>query len=186
MRVGTCSKCGEIDAELKHAARCGPCVSERKMKWHYANVDRAKETGRALYHRTRAQPIQHIRDWKKACPGDHKKLTNKTSGHKYRERAIETHMLKRAKKRGLEVNITLEDIIIPEFCPVFGIRLARNVGQKTGGRASPSLDRIDNTRGYVRGNVIVVSLRANRLKNDATVEELQKIVDFYRPLTSSQ
>lgn len=184
MPIGVCSGCLQ-EVELTRYRRCSACVTARKMKWHYANADRAKETGRALYHLKKACHIQHIRDWKKACPAEHKKLTNKISGHRYRERAIEQHMLKRARKRGMEVNITLEDIVIPEFCPVLGLKLTRNIGQKTGGRNSPSLDRIDNTRGYVKGNVIVVSLRANRLKNDATVEELQKIVDFYKQLTSA-
>jgi hypothetical protein len=45
---------------------------------------------------------------------------------------------------------------------------------------SPSLDRINNNLGYVPGNVIVVSDRANRIKNNATIEELEKIVNYYK------
>lgn len=44
---------------------------------------------------------------------------------------------------------------------------------------SPTLDRLDNTKGYVRGNVIVVSYRANRLKSDATIYELRRLAEFY-------
>lgn len=47
---------------------------------------------------------------------------------------------------------------------------------------SPSLDRIDNRLGYVKGNVIVVSHRANAIKRDATLDELRRIVAFYEPL----
>jgi hypothetical protein len=84
----------------------------------------------------------------------------------------------RAKKKGIEFSITKEDVIIPEFCPVFGMRLETSPGV---GRsdASPSLDRIDNTKGYLKGNVIVVSWLANRIKSDATVEQLRIVASFY-------
>lgn len=84
----------------------------------------------------------------------------------------------RAKKSGLEHSITKEDIIIPDFCPVFNIKLKRE--DKNTWLNAPSIDRIDNTKGYIKGNVIVVSRRANILKKDATIEELIKMADFYK------
>jgi hypothetical protein len=69
--------------------------------------------------------------------------------------------------------LTLEDIPdIPTHCPVFTwIALEYRVGE---GRRdnSPSLDRIDNTKGYVKGNVRVISWRANNLKGNAIDQEL--------------
>ena len=71
---------------------------------------------------------------------------------------------------------------MPTHCPVLGVRLAYGPGR---GRklyengAAASLDRIHNHLGYVRGNVIVICLRANLLKGQATVEELRRIADFY-------
>ncbi len=47
---------------------------------------------------------------------------------------------------------------------------------------SPSFDRIIPTRGYTKGNVIIISNRANRIKSDATVEELERVASFYRQL----
>ena len=89
----------------------------------------------------------------------------------------------RARRKGLEFNLTSEDIPIPSNCPILGIpmRSVMGMGRKKGQRldSSPSIDRIDNSQGYVRGNVVVVSYRANRIKSDATVEELQQIVEFY-------
>ena len=78
----------------------------------------------------------------------------------------------RAKRDGLECTITLADIIMPPACPLLGIPLA--YGQRRGGavNGSPTLDRIDNSKGYVPGNVWVISYRANKIKNDATLEEL--------------
>ena len=87
--------------------------------------------------------------------------------------------LKRARKNGREFSITIDDIIIPTHCPVFGYELvALNEGKA--GDNSMSLDRIDNKLGYIPGNVIVVSNRANILKKDATVAELEALVNFYK------
>lgn len=96
----------------------------------------------------------------------------------------EVHMLARtkarAKAKGLAFDLTVEDIKIPKRCPVFGILLA--VSDVTATDNSPELDRIDNRRGYVRGNVHVISRRANRIKNDATPEELIRIASFLHAL----
>ena len=82
----------------------------------------------------------------------------------------------RAKKNGWKFNLELSDILIPQACPVLGIQLAVNVGGAHMAHNSPSLDRIDNTKGYVKGNVEVISMRANWLKNNSNLEELRKIV----------
>jgi len=72
----------------------------------------------------------------------------------------------RAKQKGLEFNITKEDIIIPDTCPLLGTPMQ-----------SPSLDRIDSSKGYTKDNVWVISNRANTLKNDATIKELKMLVE---------
>ena len=79
----------------------------------------------------------------------------------------------RARKKGFEHNIELDDIVIPETCPLLGIRLYK--GSESVGPNSPTLDRIDSSQGYIKGNVWVISYRANTIKNDATIEELELI-----------
>lgn len=81
---------------------------------------------------------------------------------------------RRAKVEGLEFNLELDDIIIPDICPLLGIPLRRN--KLGGGPDSPSLDRIDPTKGYIKGNVWVISMKANAAKNNLTLEEMQKLV----------
>lgn len=90
------------------------------------------------------------------------------------------HMLydakKRAKQKGIAFDLVSEDLTIPEICPVLGIPLF--VGDGTRSANSPSLDRFDNTLGYTKDNVRIISLRANALKNDATVEEMRLILAY--------
>lgn len=82
----------------------------------------------------------------------------------------------RAKSRGQEFTLTVEDIIIPKICPILGIPLCTSDGRADD--ASPSLDRLDNTKGYVPGNVNVISWKANQIKSNATVAELRAIADW--------
>ena len=88
--------------------------------------------------------------------------------------ALKESSKSRAKTAGLTHTITKEDICIPAVCPVLGLTLV------PGGRSdnSMSLDRVDSSKGYVPGNVQVISLRANRLKNNATLEELKALVSY--------
>lgn len=86
----------------------------------------------------------------------------------------------RARQRGLDFDLTFDDLEWTGICPVFGIPLVPGKGRSN--FASPSLDRIDNSKGYVKGNVIIVSLRANTIKNSATPEELTTVAKFYTDL----
>lgn len=83
---------------------------------------------------------------------------------------------KRAIDNGLEFSITIDDIIIPEFCPILGIKIICDAGNGRTGNA-PSIDRKDNTKGYTKDNIIIVSDRANKIKNDSSEDERAKL--FY-------
>lgn len=79
---------------------------------------------------------------------------------------------KRAADRGILFDLPLEDVFIPPACPVLGIPL--EIG---GPRSpnSPSLDRIIPSRGYVSGNVRVISDLANRFKGAKSLGQLKKM-----------
>jgi len=83
---------------------------------------------------------------------------------------------RRARRRGIEFDITADDIKIPTHCPVLGVRLT------TEGLYSPSLDRVDSKKGYVRGNIVVVSWFVNRLKGKYDIKTLEQVVGFYRSI----
>lgn len=100
----------------------------------------------------------------------------------YRRHPAE-QMIRRAKQRankeGLEFDLDLSDILpLPAVCPVLNVPLRISTGPQD--PYAHSLDRIDNSKGYVRGNVAVMSYRANRLKNDGTAEEHEAIAAWMR------
>jgi len=138
--------------------------------------------------------------WCKKCHSDYTKATPEYQASLVRARNNRAHTkaprvrgknkpasimywkaLDRAKQRGLPFTISKSDVVIPSHCPVLGIPLQPGTGVLTDN--SPSLDRIIPELGYVPGNVIVVSHKANRIKTDASPVELQKVADFYNKLT---
>jgi hypothetical protein len=87
------------------------------------------------------------------------------------EQYMLTQAKSRAKKSNLEFNLTIEDLCIPERCPILGITLERGNTYATRD-SSPSLDKIYPEKGYVSGNIQVISNRANIMKHNATFNEL--------------
>ena len=84
---------------------------------------------------------------------------------------------RRAKKRGIEFSISTSDITIPDVCPILGIPLGKS-GKRGPSSGSPTLDRLDNERGYVPGNVAVISHRANTLKSNISLDEIRRLLNF--------
>lgn len=85
-----------------------------------------------------------------------------------------------AKKRGILFTLTLTELnnlTFPITCPVLGIPIKFNKGTQQDN--SVSIDRIDSSKGYTIDNIVVISWKANKLKNNATKEELKKISEFY-------
>lgn len=102
----------------------------------------------------------------------------------YKQNSTSKFIISKAKHRalrtGLEFSITESDIVIPNVCPVFGVPLAFGAVRGEPMNYSPSIDRIDSSKGYIKGNVWVISTRANRLKSDATLNELELLVGALR------
>lgn len=84
----------------------------------------------------------------------------------------------RAKQKGLPFDLAITDIVIPEKCPMLGITLVQGDGKLHD--SSPTLDRQIPERGYVKGNVRVISYKANRAKNNLTLEEMKLMVQNWQ------
>lgn len=143
------------------------CNRERKNRW-YANLDplsrqRLLDKEHARYLALPKGPIQAAnRRWRMENPKNY--LLAKAKH--------------RAKKAGIPFSITVDDFEIPDFCPVFGTPLLPTAFSVRD-NMTPSLDRIDPLKGYIPGNVVVVSWRANQIKRDATPYELLCLAAFY-------
>lgn len=85
---------------------------------------------------------------------------------------------KRAKARGIKFDLEVEEILIPKTCPILGIELS--FGKGTVHDASPSLDRIVPEKGYVKGNCFIISSKANRMKQENTLETLEIIINYIK------
>jgi len=104
------------------------------------------------------------------------------------ERKMYLSAKRRAKTKNLPFNITPEDIIIPDKCSVLLIPIKRNKyikNERRNNMSSPSLDRIIPSLGYVKGNIRVISFRANTLKNNATLSELELILEDAKKINQS-
>jgi hypothetical protein len=140
-------------------------MSDYHKEYYRKNKDKLRKAFKDNYEKLKENPesykkhLQAGRDWRKANPEDN----------------MLQQARKRAKEKELEFNLDVSDIIIPTHCPVLGIKLERLDKRHSG---SPSLDRIDNTKGYIKGNIAVISWRANSIKKDATLEELKAIVKY--------
>lgn len=80
----------------------------------------------------------------------------------------------------------LETMSIPDYCPILSIKLNYDSDREDQGWTrqddSPSVDRIDNSEGYIKSNIHIISWRANRIKNDGTAEEHRLIYEYLSKL----
>jgi len=141
--------------------RCERCRSRHRgytKRYQSAHADKKNEISRAWKKKHRASASASTRKWLTAHPAHRLHYAAKS----------------RAKRFGIPFDLHVTDIVVPERCPVLGLVLQHGQGKQVD--ASPSLDRKIPELGYVVGNVLVISQRANRIKNDATPEELAKVL----------
>ena len=92
----------------------------------------------------------------------------------------------RAKQKGVDFNLTSQYLkkIFPKDnkCPITGLNFEFGYinKEKINKNNSPSLDRIIPSKGYVIGNVMVISDLMNRMKQDSTFEDIEKLYNFYK------
>lgn len=165
--VKICKQCGkekDIDCFKKYSGRkpysrfCIECldynIKDYTKKYYIKNREKRLDQGKKWRENNKEYHTELNKIWRDENPNEVWLIDIK----------------KRAKKRGLDFSIDISDLIIPEFCPILGIPIFRTKGKYTPN--SPSLDRIDSSKGYLKGNVQVISHKANTIKNDASLCEL--------------
>jgi hypothetical protein len=171
-------------------------TDEEKRAKKAAYGKRWRSVSRPSIKRTREQK-RHVRDRARACPEYQAKraaanakrdgsrpdtaakreyyraIYRKMRAEKPAEYWLWQSAKKRAKAKGWKFSLSESEISVPDRCPVLGIPLV--VGRRGVSGDSPSLDRIDNTKGYTPDNIQVISNRANSIKRDATFEEIEAL-----------
>lgn len=117
--------------------------------------------------------INTARRERKQNDPEYREKVNRIKRESYRrnrESSMLAHAKQRSKKMNYEFDLSVEDIIIPDICPLLKVPFV--IGTKEDYTYTPTLDRIDSTKGYVKGNVWVICMLANSMKNSATSEQL--------------
>lgn len=149
-------------------------VKDNKRLWRETNREKLRAHLRAKYRENPKKVIDSVRLWTQKNANVVKKR-KREAFLRNPEKAMWQNAKSRAKKKGIPFSISVEDIKIPEICPILKIPLQHaTVIHKQG---SPTVDRIVTRLGYIPGNVWVISHRANQLKNDATQKELRMILE---------
>ena len=172
MKTFFCHKCSsdipKTDWYYSVRGRDSMCKSCRK---NYRKSEKREHTKK--YISERKEHYKQLNDeWRKNNPDYQKKWTKKCP-----ESQLLRSARQRAKQKNMECNITQNDIHIPKICPVFKVPFVK------GTEYAPSLDRIDNTKGYTPENIVVVSRKANVMKNNGSVQDLKMLVEYYSKLS---
>lgn len=164
------------DGHEKHCKECRK--EEQRISYHTKGWNDKK---RKRVQENRPTQRAYLQKWR-----DNNRELYNTYNINYRNRDLTRTILRSAKsraiKKGIEFSIEKEDIIVPEKCPIFNTPfvLEKGRGYSAKNRATiPSLDRIDPSKGYIKGNVWVISSLANTMKNNSSQEELKTFCENF-------
>ena len=134
------------------------------------NREKLKEWHKNWYEKNKERVKDKLKEFNLKYPG---RISENRK--KWADNNVEKRLLKgakgRSKRDGIYFKLESEDIVEPVKCPILGIKLKTN-NRQVPKYNSPSLDRINNNRGYTKNNIQVISYRANTMKGDATPKEL--------------
>lgn len=182
IQTGRCIRCGNVNNTKKTI--CLECLSKQKL------FDLNNKSKKTEYYNNRRQEavkngfcsvccVKLTDDGKKVCSYCcERSRSNLMDNPNYRKIVILKNAKLRAKKRGVPCTITIDDIVVPETCPILGITLQYGNGKLSG--HSPSLDCIVPAQGYIPGNICVISHKANTLKSNMTINILEKIIAYIK------
>lgn len=177
--AGICRVCG-CAPRVEGKTRCPDCLETMRLKNREQKEKRYARGQCASCSKTRVRDLVHCAFCEEAIRRNQAAARSTPNGQ---IRGLVIRAKGRARNRGIPFDLDVSDLLpIPEVCPVLGIPLVFQA--KRMGRNSPSLDRLRPELGYVRGNVRVISQRANGLKSDASADELYAVADYVRLIES--
>lgn len=153
----------------KQKKRCIKCGINKTLDNFRVRGDNGK-------HRNECRACERNRNLPQVLPETERDPMNPRDAKELAMKRMLSAAKSRAKDKGLMFNIHYEDIQIPNLCPILKIPLIPS--QDGMSDNSPSLDRLIPYLGYTKGNVKVISMKANRIKQDATSAELYAVAKF--------
>ena len=172
-REKKCPKCGNIKQILGFAQN--KTRKDRLAIW-------CKECNKFYYIRKRAKLLAQKQEDYAKHPEIYAERNRKFFENNYKRKMVDAAK-RRAKAKNLPFNLTYSDIVLPEKCPVLGIPLQFN--KQFSKFDSFSLDKIVPEKGYVKDNIVVISLKANQIKNCSTIAELEMVYRFFSNLSGA-
>lgn len=143
---------------------------EYLKQWRESNKEKLKEYRRTTYSNCKEESNKRSKAYYSLNRDKYQEI-NQQYQINNPEKRLYVSCKSTAKIKGYDFDLELSDIVIPTLCPILRIELTNRRGC---GRASfnPSIDRIDPSKGYIKSNIQVISDLANRMKQDATKEQL--------------
>lgn len=179
-----CSKCKieKDDSEFrKQRTVCKSCLVEQTKIWCKNNPDKKKEQKKRYREKNPDKVKEERKRYRKKNFDKIKEYNNLYCKKNYCKKMI-SDAYDRAKLKNLPFDIEEKDIFIPDVCPILGIPIESGIGKGAVQPNSPSLDRIIPEKGYVKGNIMIISNKANTMKNNATPEEMIKLGEYGKKL----
>ena len=168
-----------IDKKLERKIKLKKSAEARQKKIEYRREYEKRPEVRKRKNKAKEARRKIIRTVK--SPKD---ITRQWASLRRQRLVIQTRRRKNLKN--ISVRLTAEDILdlIPKDlkCPIYKVPFVFNANSPW----NLSFDRIDNEKEYTKDNVVVVSVKANTIKNTATSKELYRIADFYYELKKKQ
>jgi len=161
-------------------------ITELKLQEQYKICPRCKiDLPFSAYHKSKNKKFGLQVICKNCKSKELKKYALKRAEYSMKYRyalPIKEYLLANAKrsalKRKMECDLTLDNMpIIPTTCPILGTDLSVRIKDH---RNLYSIDRIDNNKGYVQDNIVIVSMRVNNSKANLSFNELEKMYFFYK------
>jgi hypothetical protein len=145
-------------------------AQEYNNRYYEKNKEKLKQDASLYYHENKEKTLENVKKYR-----DENREVIREKGREYYRRKHKNRLLNaarsRAKRSGLAFDITEDDFDMVDQCPLLNIPLFIGEGRKSVKPNSPSMDRIDSTKGYVKGNVWIISYKANTMKSNSTLEE---------------
>lgn len=169
---------------------CSKCKKEKELNdfYNHKNSKDGKSNQCKICmteHRNKPNVRKYNKEYMQKLRETNPEKAKETKRKSYR-RNIKSRLLyqckSRAKTRNIEFDLTIDDIVIPKKCPLLNKEFEH--GKKGDYQYTYSIDRVDNSKGYVKGNIQIISMKANSMKNNATEDELitfaKNILKYYK------